>query len=319
MSTPTTKTLSAASPAPVPPLPSVLPRRPGQLAGQLRAPVLGGEAAGEIRSAAFREALPEATTSLASWLRRKVKRALDIVLAGGALLVLSPILLLVAAAIRIESPGPVLYASKRVGNRYRVFQVYKFRSMYQDADQRLKDLLHLNQYTAEDGEGHTPVSLDTCAACEQGGQPCSPQMIDKDGTPICERLLLARKKQQASNVFVKLQNDPRVTRVGRFIRNTSLDELPQLLNVVRGDMSLVGNRPLPLYEAEQLTADPSVLRFDAPAGLTGLWQVSKRGKADMSPEERIELDNSYAQEHTLGGDLKIMFRTIPAMLQKEDV
>lgn len=305
-----------ALPLSVPSPSAVLPRRPDHLAKAFRAP-RDGKA---VEHLAFREALPEASAPNSSWLRRKVKRALDIALAGTALLILSPILLAVAAAIRLESPGPVLYASKRVGSRYRVFKVYKFRSMYQDADQRLKDLMHLNQYTAqEEGDQVVPRSLDTCAECERLGTPCSSQMIDKDGMPVCEKLLLARKKQQASNVFVKLQNDPRVTRVGRFIRNTSIDELPQLLNVVKGDMSLVGNRPLPLYEAEQLTADPSVLRFDAPAGLTGLWQVTKRGKSDMSPEERIALDNSYAEDHTLGGDFKIMFQTIPAMLQKEDV
>ncbi|MEL7363698.1 MAG: sugar transferase [Bacteroidota bacterium] len=299
--------------------PATFSPRPGQLAEVFRAP----RDAEAPERPVFRGALPEASAPNSSWLRRKVKRALDIVLAGSALLILSPILLAVAAAIRLESPGPVLYASKRVGSRYRVFKVYKFRSMYQDADQRLKDLMHLNQYTAQDAvqgsDGAAPASLDVCAECKRLGTACSSQMIDKDGTPVCEKLLLARKKQQASNVFVKLQNDPRVTRVGRFIRNTSIDELPQLLNVVKGDMSLVGNRPLPLYEAEQLTADPSVLRFDAPAGLTGLWQVTKRGKSDMSPEERIALDNSYAQDHTLGGDFKIMFQTIPAMLQKEDV
>ncbi|MEM6782270.1 MAG: sugar transferase [Bacteroidota bacterium] len=314
-----TPTLAApdgeASPRSVLSAPATISRRPDRLADAFRAP---GDGAPDAHSF-FRGALPEASAPNTSWLRRKVKRALDIVLAGSALLVLSPILLATAAAIRLESPGPVLYASKRVGSRYRVFKVYKFRSMYQDADQLIKDLMHLNQYTAQDAEAVAPVSLDTCAECQRLGTPCSSQMIDKDGTPVCEQLLLVRKKQQASNVFVKLQNDPRVTRVGRFIRNTSIDELPQLLNVVKGDMSLVGNRPLPLYEAEQLTADPSVLRFDAPAGLTGLWQVTKRGKSDMSPEERIALDNSYAEEHTLGGDFRIMFQTIPAMLQKEDV
>jgi lipopolysaccharide/colanic/teichoic acid biosynthesis glycosyltransferase len=121
------------------------------------------------------------------------------------------------------------------------------------------------------------------------------------------------------NVFFKLKNDPRVTRVGHFIRNTSLDEIPQLFNVLKGDMSLVGNRPLPLYEAEKLTKDQIAWRFLAPAGITGLWQVTKRGKQEMSPEERIALDMEYAMKNSFWLDMKILFSTIPALLQKEQV
>ena len=99
--------------------------------------------------------------------------------------------------------------------------------------------------------------------------------------------------------FFKISNDPRITKVGRFLRNTSLDELPQLFNVLKGDMSLVGNRPLPLYEAATLTTNECVERFMAPAGITGLWQIKKRGKAEISIEERIELDISYARKASL--------------------
>ncbi|MDB5203427.1 MAG: hypothetical protein JWQ27_2836 [Ferruginibacter sp.] len=119
--------------------------------------------------------------------------------------------------------------------------------------------------------------------------------------------------------FFKIQNDPRVTRVGSFLRNTSLDELPQLFNVLKGDMSIVGNRPLPLYEASTLTTDEWAERFMAPAGITGLWQVSKRGKEDMSTEERILLDINYARHRSLRGDLKIMLQTPTALLQKTNV
>lgn len=121
-------------------------------------------------------------------------------------------------------------------------------------------------------------------------------------------------------VFIKLAGDPRVTRVGRFIRKYSIDELPQLINVLRGEMSLVGNRPLPLYEAQQLTCDAWSARFLAPAGLTGLWQVTKRGRNDMSAEERIQLDISYSQQNaSLWRDLKIVFKTFNAFIQKEAV
>jgi lipopolysaccharide/colanic/teichoic acid biosynthesis glycosyltransferase len=118
------------------------------------------------------------------------------------------------------------------------------------------------------------------------------------------------------SVFYKIKNDPRVTRLGQFLRDTSLDELPQLFNVLKGDMSLVGNRPLPLYEAEKLTKDQIAWRFLAPAGITGLWQVTKRGKDNMSEEERIQLDMEYAMKNSFLYDLKILFSTIPALLQK---
>jgi lipopolysaccharide/colanic/teichoic acid biosynthesis glycosyltransferase len=120
-------------------------------------------------------------------------------------------------------------------------------------------------------------------------------------------------------VFFKLNNDPRVTKVGTFLRNTSLDELPQLINVFLGDMSLVGNRPLPLYEAATLTTDKWVERFMAPAGITGLWQIKKRGQSDMSIEERLNLDIDYAKKYSFMFDLWIMVNTPSALIQKSNV
>ncbi len=119
--------------------------------------------------------------------------------------------------------------------------------------------------------------------------------------------------------FVKIKDDPRVTKLGKFLRNSSLDELPQLFNILLGDMSLVGNRPLPVYEAEMLTSNEWSMRFLGPAGLTGLWQITKRGKLDMSERERKKLDNFYAQNYSFWLDLKILIRTVPALLQKEKV
>lgn len=119
--------------------------------------------------------------------------------------------------------------------------------------------------------------------------------------------------------FFKISNDPRITRVGRFLRNTSLDELPQLFNVLKGDMSLVGNRPLPLYEAATLTTNECVERFMAPAGITGLWQIKKRGRSNMSIEERIKLDISYARKANIFYDFWIIAKTPAALLQKTDV
>ncbi len=119
--------------------------------------------------------------------------------------------------------------------------------------------------------------------------------------------------------FFKIKDDPRVTKVGAFLRNTSLDELPQLFNVLKGDMSIVGNRPLPLYEASSLTTNEWAERFMAPAGITGLWQISKRGKEDMSTSERISLDIAYARTRTLRGDLRIILKTPSVLLQKVNV
>ncbi len=119
--------------------------------------------------------------------------------------------------------------------------------------------------------------------------------------------------------FFKINNDPRVTKIGAFLRNTSLDELPQLFNVLKGDMSIVGNRPLPIYEATTLTTNEWAERFMAPAGITGLWQISKRGNPEMSTEERISLDINYARNRSTIGDLKILIRTPFALKQKANV
>jgi lipopolysaccharide/colanic/teichoic acid biosynthesis glycosyltransferase len=120
-------------------------------------------------------------------------------------------------------------------------------------------------------------------------------------------------------VFFKLSDDPRVTRFGKFLRNTSLDELPQFINVFLGHMSLVGNRPLPLYEAQELTTDEYAARFMAPAGITGLWQVKKRGSLNMSAEERINIDIAYAAKCDFATDLWIIANTPSALLQKANV
>lgn len=130
---------------------------------------------------------------------------------------------------------------------------------------------------------------------------------------------LASQNQYGNAAFFKIKNDPRITRFGSFLRTTSIDEIPQLINVLKGDMSLVGNRPLPLYEAEKLTRDGIAYRFLAPAGITGLWQITKRGKEEMSEEERIKLDLIYARKYSLLFDLKILMGTLPALLQKERV
>ncbi|RYG06017.1 MAG: sugar transferase [Chitinophagaceae bacterium] len=203
-----------------------------------------------------------------------MKRLIDITFASIILLAILPVLVMIAIAIRIDSKGPIIYSSLRAGKGFRIFKFYKFRTMVVDADKKMEQFAHLNQYSNEDG---------------------------------------------SEAKFVKIANDPRITRLGKILRNCSLDELPQLFNVIKGDMSLVGNRPLPLYEAATLTTDAHVERFMAPAGITGLWQIKKRGNAEMSVEERINLDISYARRYNVVYDLWIVANTPAALFQKTNV
>lgn len=244
------------------------------------------------------------------------KRIFDIVVASTALIILSPLLLIIMILIRLESKGNIFYVSKRVGRGYKIFDFYKFRSMYQGADKKLKEVKSSNQYARELIDDS---SEEECPQCKKLGRPCSP-ILYIDGHEICENHYLKTKNNKVKSTFIKVENDPRITKVGKFIRNTSIDELPQLINVLKGDMSIVGNRPLPLYEAELLTTDEWSERFLAPAGLTGLWQVKKRGKSgNMSAEERKQLDNIYARKSSFWYDLKLIFLTIPALFQSETV
>ncbi len=248
-----------------------------------------------------------------------VKRVFDIVFSGLALLMLSPILLLLIIAVKLESRGPVFYYSLRVGSGYRVFKFFKFRSMYVNADQRLKDLQHLNQYAIDSPNTPAEVALSSlCEDCRKKGTACQASLY-ADKNSWCEKQYASTKKANAGSAFFKIKNDPRITKIGKILRNTSMDELPQLVNVLIGDMSIVGNRPLPLYEAEKLTTDKYAQRFIAPAGITGLWQVEKRGKGEMSEEERLMLDNAYASNHSFYNDIRLICKTIPALFQKENV
>ncbi|BDS15594.1 sugar transferase [Aureispira anguillae] len=208
------------------------------------------------------------------------KRIFDLSFSLIAIVFLAPLFLIIGLLIKLDSKGSVFYISKRVGSGYQVFNFYKFRTMRTGADNELEKLRkELNQY-----EENNSSENDNKA------------------------------------VFVKLKQDPRVTRLGKFLRKTSLDELPQLFNIIKGDMSIVGNRPLPLYEAEQLMTDYSAAqRFEAPAGLTGLWQVQKRGQSDMSEEERKCLDNEYAKNYTFWMDIKLIIQTFKVFIQKENV
>ena len=244
------------------------------------------------------------------------KRCFDILFSGTALLGLSPLLIITAIAIRLESKGAIIYKSKRVGSNYEIFDFLKFRSMYTNADKHLKDFNSLNQYQAEEETTEDIIwgEMPELSENEDG------IVLISDDFVISEEAYINKRSHEQENAFVKLENDPRITRVGRFIRKYSIDELPQLINILKGDMSIVGNRPLPLYEAELLTSDEYIDRFMAPAGLTGLWQVEKRGDSGkMSADERKQLDIKYAKTFSFWIDMRIILKTVTAFIQKENV
>lgn len=191
-----------------------------------------------------------------------LKRLLDLLLTILAMPVLLPLMAVVAIAIRRDSPGPVFFVQQRVGLRKHLFPMYKFRSMYTDAEEKLKELEHLNE---------------------------------------------------ADGPIFKMTNDPRVTRVGNFIRRTSLDELPQLFNVLRGEMSLVGPRPMSIRDVDLFDKGIQRKRFSVKPGITCIWQIS--GRSNLPFSKWLELDLEYIENWSLLLDLKILIKTIPAVLK----
>ncbi len=190
------------------------------------------------------------------------KRFVDIFVSGIALLVLSPVLLAIALAINITSPGPILFAQERLGVGKRRFRIWKFRTMVTNAEALMAQVEHLNQT-----QGPT----------------------------------------------FKLTNDPRITKIGHFLRKTSLDELPQLINVLRGDMSLVGPRPLPMRDYAGFSADWHRRRFSVKPGITCLWQIT--GRSSITFDRWMELDMDYIDHWSLLLDFEILLKTIPAVVR----
>jgi exopolysaccharide biosynthesis polyprenyl glycosylphosphotransferase len=189
-----------------------------------------------------------------------LKRGMDMLLACVILVVLFPLLLLIALAVKLDSRGPVLYFSERLGKKGRVFRCIKFRTMVRDAEMKRADVMHMNE---------------------------------RDG------------------VLFKITNDPRITKLGRFLRKYSLDELPQFFNVLRGDMSIVGPRP-PLASEVREYKLSHLRRLDVMPGITGLWQVQAR--QDPSFDNYISLDVTYVDNWSIWLDLKILVRTIGVVL-----
>jgi exopolysaccharide biosynthesis polyprenyl glycosylphosphotransferase len=196
---------------------------------------------------------------------RILKRTFDLAAAGLGLLVISPLLAVVAVAIKLDSPGPVFFRQKRHGRGGREFSIVKFRTMVQDAESQRFDLAHLNEM--------------------EGGGP-----------------------------LFKIKEDPRITRVGATLRKLSIDELPQLWNVVKGEMSLVGPRPFVVHESERITGWAG-RRLETTPGITGLWQVL--GRNDIPFEEMVKLDYVYVTNWSLWWDIKILFQTIPVVLARK--
>lgn len=271
------------------------------------------------------------------------KRIFDIFFSLFAIIFLSPLFIIISIAIYFEDRGKICYCQKRAGSNFKIFNFIKFRSMYIDADKRLKEFAELNQYEIENEE-EKKIEFHNIKVSDDGILINENTLIDENTIINDENVIINNEEVKDENLlfgddftvvandfaifqnnikrnsFKKLEGDPRITKVGSFIRRYSIDELPQLINILKGDMSVVGNRPLPLYEAELLTNDEYIERFLAPAGLTGLWQVEKRGDSGkLSAEERKQLDIKYAREFNFWMDIKIILRTFTAFIQKGDV
>lgn len=190
-----------------------------------------------------------------------VKRLSDLSITLCSMPIVLPLMAIIALAIRIESKGPALFIQQRVGLRKRLFPMYKFRSMHVDAEEKLKEIEHLNE---------------------------------------------------ADGPIFKITDDPRVTKVGKFIRKTSLDELPQLFNVIRGHMSLVGPRPMSMRDVDLFDRGIQRKRFSVRPGLTCIWQIS--GRSNLPFEKWLELDLEYIDTWSLELDFKILIKTLPAVL-----
>lgn len=193
-----------------------------------------------------------------------IKRIFDVLMSTIGLIILSPILIIIAMVIKIDSKGPIFFAHKRIGKNGKYINVYKFRSMHHNSKE------------------------------------------------IFENFTEEQRKEYNENF--KLDNDPRVTRIGEFLRKTSLDELPQLINIIKGDMSIVG--PRPIVDEEKAKYGVYFDKFiSVIPGLTGYWQAN--GRSDTTYDERVQMDMYYIDNRSLWMDIKIVFKTVIAVIKKE--
>jgi lipopolysaccharide/colanic/teichoic acid biosynthesis glycosyltransferase len=245
---------------------AVLDRAEPALAGAEKAPTLATASSRPVADGSHHR------RALRSTLVRAVRRSFDFLVAGVLVLLASPLLILTALAIRIDSKGPVLFRQRRVGRDRREFTILKFRTMRRDAD-ATRHRKYVQTLIGGDSEA------------ERGR-------------------------------LYKLSVDDRITRVGRVLRSWSLDELPQLINVLRGEMALVGPRPVIPYEVEMYPED-YLRRFTVKPGLTGLWQVS--GRNERTYDEMVSFDIEYAEADSLLLDLRILLKTVPVVLRRQGV
>lgn len=216
-------------------------------------------------------------------------------------------MIIVGIIISLESPGAPIYVSERIGRNCKKFKFYKFRSMRPKSDKELDLLKNRNSYLDIFADPEIiPLPQQLCDV-----------MLYSDNFKVSEYDYLQEIAKGMNSCFIKVEKDPRITRFGKFIRKTSLDELPQLFNILKGDMSFVGNRPLSMAEAELLTTNKYAKRFDCPAGLTGLWQTRK-DKDNMTPDTRRKLDIEYAENYSIGYDIKLIFSTVKQVLSKNN-
>ncbi|MFQ5601394.1 MAG: sugar transferase [Candidatus Krumholzibacteriia bacterium] len=220
------------------------------------------------------------------------KQVLDYAMSGAFLLLTSPLFLVIAALIKITSPGPIFFVQERVGQGGRKFRFYKFRTMKHNSDDSVHREFSRN-FIRGDGS-------------ESGSNGNGRRRWNGNGTG------LAGTAPETEDKVYKLTRDPRVTVVGQFLRRTSLDELPQLFNVLRGEMSMVGPRPPVVYELEHYL-EWHKRRLAAKPGITGLWQVS--GRSSVPFDEMVLLDLYYIENRTTAMDLGIMVKTLPVMVK----
>lgn len=248
--------------------------------------------AAAVRLAAAREA--HAAEGLLPPPSREIgKRLFDLLLAVPILILTLPVSLLIALAIKLDSRGPVFYRQVRTGKDGRQFVMYKFRSMWQTPPGTVDFMYQriVDNWFAGVPRQHTQPAQPT------GDASAGPQK----GAPRLPRRHFTFKDQE----------DPRVTRVGRILRRTSFDELPQLLNVLLGNMSIIGPRPSIQYEVDRYS-QRDLARFYVKPGITGLWQVEGRGRTSF--KQMVEMDLDYVKDHSLARDIVILLRTVPAVL-----
>lgn len=225
--------------------------------------IITGETTENIETTSLRTQ-SDVKTKISKKVYIKIKRVIDVILASVALILLSPLFVIIAIAIKIDSKGPVFFAHKRIGKNGKIIKLYKFRSMVINAEELIKSF--------------TPEQM----------------------------------REYKENY--KLTNDPRITKVGKFLRKTSLDELPQLINIINGDLSIIGPRPVVADELEKYGVNKDKFLSVAP-GLTGYWAAN--GRSNTTYEQRMEMELYYIDNLSLKMDIKVFFKTILSVLKKE--